>query len=114
MIKGIDVEVSSPTYGTKDRFGNSTATYGKSVTVHNVLVAPGAAQSLEVARPEGVKVALTLHFPKSHTTSLEGCKITLPAPWTGTYRVIGNPQPFIDANIPGDWHMPVEVEGIHG
>ena len=122
MIKGVTVTVKTPkqvmTQDTPpkpvlDRFGNATYTY-TSETVNNVLVAPGATQDLDAARPEGVKVAYTLHFPKSFTGSLEGCIVTLPAPWAGDYRVVGDPHPYIDIDCPTPWHLPAEVEEAHG
>lgn len=113
MIKGVTVTVKTPVAGAADRFGNATYTY-TSETVANVLVAPGATRDLDAARPEGVTVAYTLHFPKSFTASLEGCIVTLPAPWAGDYRVIGDPKPYIDANTPTPWHLPAEVEAAHG
>lgn len=113
MIKGVSVTVKTPSYGASDRFGNAIVTYS-SETVANVLVAPGATNDLEASRPEGVTVAYTLHFPKTFTGSLEGCIVTLPAPWAGDYRVVGNPKPYIDANTPTEWHTPVEVEAAHG
>lgn len=122
MIRGVTVTVKTPkrVYTTdtppvpvNDRFGNATYTY-TSQSVANVLVAPGATQDLEAARPEGVTVAYTLHFPKTFTDSLEGCIVTLPAPWAGDYRVIGDPRSYIDANTPTPWHTPVEVEAAHG
>lgn len=129
MISGVSVTVHTPTTAsasasndanaatqatpTVDRFGNVVYTYTDS-TVDNVLVSPGATADLDASRPEGVTVAYTLHFPKSFSDSLEGCSVTLPAPWTGTYRVIGDPRQYIDANTPTAWHMPVEVERAHG
>lgn len=110
---GVQVTVKSPVQGQPDRFGNATYTY-TSETVDDVLVAPGATSDLEASRPEGVSVAYTLHFPKSFTGSLDGCIVTLPAPWAGDYRVIGDPRPYIDANTPTRWHTPVEVEAAHG
>lgn len=110
---GVQVTVKSPVQGQPDRFGNATYTYTSS-TVDDVLVAPGATSDLEASRPEGVTVAYTLHFPKTFTGSLEGCIVTLPAPWAGDYRVIGDPKPYIDANTPTRWHTPVEVEAAHG
>lgn len=113
MIKGVSVTVRTPTSESVDRFGNAVYTFTES-TVDNVLVSPGATSDLEASRPEGVTVAYSLHFPKSFTSSLEGCEITLPDPWAGTYRVIGAPSSYIDANTPTPWHMPVEVEFAHG
>ena len=122
MISGVSVTVKTPKQvmtttvppqPVLDRFGNATYTY-TSTTVNDVLVAPGATNDLEASRPEGVTVAYTLHFPKTFTDSLEGCLITLPAPWAGDYRVIGDPRCYIDANTPTRWHTPVEVEAAHG
>lgn len=82
--------------------------------VRGVLVAPGATKELEAEREDGVSVAFTLHFPKSYEKGLRGCKVKLPKPWGGTYRVIGDPKPYMDVNTPTRWHMPVEVEAAHG
>lgn len=112
-IKGVTVTVSTPAYGSADRFGNAAISY-TTADVDNVLVAPGMTADLEASRPEGVTVAYTLHFPKSYTASLEGCLVTLPSPWGGTYRVIGSPGPYIDADTPTPWHMAVEVERADG
>ena len=113
MIKGASVIVHSPIPGAVDRFGNATETW-EQYTVDDVLIVPGATADLEASRPEGVRVAYTLHFPKTFIGSLEGCKVTLSAPYSGTYRVIGNPGAYMDANTPTRWHMPVEVEVAHG
>ena len=115
MLSGTTVTVKRPFGLTgRDRFGN--AQHGSPVdeAVDNVLVAPGATEDLEAARPEGAMVAYTLHFPKGYDGSLEGCYVELPAPWEGTYRVIGDPHPYMDANTPTPWHMAVEVEAAHG
>lgn len=113
MISGTAVTVRTPTDGGTDRLGNPTRTW-TTATVDNVLVVPGATLDLEAGRPEGVSIAYTLHFPKSFTDSLEGCEVVLPAPWSGTYRVVGNPTPYMDVNTPTQWNRPVEVEAAHG
>lgn len=113
MIKGVTVDVLSPTDGALDRFGNKTKTYAKT-SVRNVLVVPGATTDMEASRPEGVTIDYTLHFPKTFSGSLEGCRVELPAPWAGTYDVVGAPSPYIDENTPTPWHMPVEVVHSHG
>ena len=115
MIKGVTVTVCVPTTST-DRFGNAVKTYPvyNKVTVDNVLVSPGATADMEAARPDGVTIAYTLHFPKTFTGQLEGCEIVLPAPWAGTYRVVGSPGKYIEANTPTQWSMPVEVAAAHG
>ena len=113
MIRGVTVTVNSPYIEGLDRFNN--VVYGMTGSdVDNVLVSPGATELLEASRPEGVSVDYTLHFPKAFTGSLEGCTVTLPEPWSGTYKVIGDPKPYIDGNTPTSWDRPVEVEVAHG
>lgn len=114
MIKGVTVTVLTPTEDGTDRFGEPVAGAPTEEQVGNVLVAPGSTSDLEATRPDGALVALTLHFPKTWTGDLRGCEVVLPAPWEGTYRVIGEPKPYMDANTPTSWHMPVEVEAVHG
>lgn len=110
MIYGESITVRTPVMGAKDRFGNRTVTYTEQ-TVNDVLIAPGATQDMEAARPQGVTVALTLYFPKTFTDSLRGCIVQLPVPWNRTdYRVIGDPQPYMDVNTPTRWNRQVEVE----
>ena len=113
MIKGVTVTVRRPSTSATDRFGNAVKTW-TTETVNNVLVSPGATLDMEAARPEGVTVDLSLHFPKTYSNTLEGCQVVLPTPWAGTYNVIGAPTPYIDANTPTSWHLPVEVAAAHG
>ena len=110
-MRGIEVTVLRPTR-TTDRLGNEVDGEPEREPVGNVLVAPGPTADMDAARPDGVTVALTLHFPKTYAASLEGCSIELPGPWEGTYRVIGNPMPYMKS--PGPWNRPVEVEMAHG
>lgn len=114
MIRGAEVTVLRPGAPTRDRFGNDVPGEAVHETVSGVVIAPGATADMEASRPEGVTVAYTLHFPKTYTATLEGCSVTLPAPWGGTYRVIGDPRPYMDVNTPGKWDRPVEVEAAHG
>lgn len=114
MIRGVAVTVTAYEDGTPDRFGNPTKTAQEPITVEDVLIVPGVTEDLKAGRPEGVSVAYTLHFPKGFTADLEGCDVTLPDPWGGTYRVVGKPAPYVDANTPGRWHMSAMVEEAHG
>lgn len=74
-----------------------------------VLSAPGKTSDLEASRPYGVKVSFTLHFPKTYTKSLKGCRIVLRG---RMLRVVGDPQPYMCA--PGPYDRPVEAEAIDG
>ena len=114
MISGITVTVLRPGVPTVSRFGNEIPGETTEETVPNVLVAPGSTSDLDASRPNGVTVAYTLHFPKDYAGVLEGCSVALPAPYSGIYRVIGNPSAYMDANTPTEWNRPVEVEAAHG
>ena len=114
MIKGRTVTVLTPAVESTDRFGEPV--YGEPVAqiVDNVLVVPGATADLEASRPDGVTVALTLHFPKTFNGDMRGCSVVLTGQFAGTYRVIGEPKLYQDENTPTQWHMPVEVEVVYG
>lgn len=116
MISGTTVTVLRPNFDGTDRFGEPVEVEPTAETVDNVLIAPGATDDLEASRPDGVRVDLTLHFPKTYNQDLRGCTVMLPAPWANEkgYRVIGEPKPYMDANTPTKWHMPVEVVAVHG
>lgn len=114
MIRSVEVTVLRPTVVGTDRLG--APIYGEPThdAVDGVLVTPGPTADLDASRPDGVTVAYTLHFPKTYTDTLDGCSVELPPPWGGTYRVVGDPRPYMDENTPTPWHMPVEVERAHG
>ena len=116
MISGTTVSVELRADTTRDALGNDVEAYAAAQDVDNVIVQPGPTADLDAARPEGVNVALTLHFPKTWTGDLRGARVTLPAPWTwgNPYRVVGNPEPYMDASCPTSWHMPVEVSATDG
>lgn len=114
MIRGETVTVIRPVDGAEDRFGNATVASTTSETVDNVLVAPGGTSDLDEARPDGADVTLALHFPKSYTSSLRGCSVVLTATRAGTYRVVGDPQPYMDANTPTAWNREVEAVAVYG
>lgn len=108
------VTVLRPTAATeRDALGNPVPGEPTSETVR-VLVGPPSTSSMEASRPNGATVALTLHFPKSYKASLRGCRVELPAPWTGTYRVIGDPVPYEARLTPGRYNRPVDVERADG
>lgn len=113
MIQGTTVTVYKPYPAGTDRFNN--VVYGMTgADVSDVLIVPGATELLEASRPEGASVAYTLHFPKTFTDSLEGCSVEHHAPYSGTYKVIGNPQPYMTENTPTRWNRPAEIENANG
>lgn len=114
MIRGVAVTVARPGTPTVDRLGNKVPGETTAETVDDVLVAAPTVEDMEAARENGVTLAYTLHFPKTFAARLRGCTVTLPEPWAGEYRVVGDPRPYMDANTPGRWHMPVNVEAADG
>lgn len=116
MISGVSVTVLRPGEPTTDRLGNQVTGEPTAETVDGVLVASPTVDDMEAARANGVTLAYTLHFPKPYAESLRGCTIVLPEPWANGegYRVVGDPRPYMDANTPTRWHMPVNVEAADG
>lgn len=111
---GVTATVEPRLWDERDSFGNYVEAYGEPVDVDNVLVVPGPCDELDDSRPEGVKVALTLHFPKTWTSDLRGAKVALTGRYSGSYRVIGKPMPYMEVLTPTQWNMPVEVEVCDG
>ncbi|RTE47734.1 hypothetical protein [Actinobaculum sp. 352] len=102
------------------RQGTSTDTFNRPIyvwmpdptPVPNVVVAPGSTDNLAGdLRPDGVEITLTLHWPRSDTRSLRGCRIIVRGE---TYTVIGDPQPYTDANTPGPWNRAVPLQRVEG
>ena len=114
MIRGITATVLRPNPTGHDRLNN--VTYGEPVreVVENVLVDSPNPQDMEAARKDGTTIVLTLRFPKTYSASLRGCSVVLPAPYSDTFRVVGDPKPMLDANCPTPWHMDVNVAVAHG
>ncbi len=98
----------------KDGFGNDVEAYEDPVTVEDVLVQPGACTELDSTRPEGIKVSLTLHFPKSWSGDLRGARVTLFDEYADTYRVVSRPVSYQRELCPTKWNMPVEVVIVDG
>lgn len=97
--------------GGTDPFGAPVEGEPVEEAVGGVLVTPGATADLDPSRPEGVRVAYTVHFPKGYGKSLRGCSMVIDGE---TYRVIGDPKPYMGDGVPGPWDMPVEVEAVDG
>lgn len=110
LIKGTSVTVSRRERTGTDRY-NSPVYETVEERVDGVLPQPGGSSDLDASRPEGVRVAMTFHFPKSYAKSLKGCAVA----YAGReYRVIGDPQPFLGADTPGEWDRAVECEAVDG
>lgn len=116
MISGTTIQVELRDRTARDTFGNDVEDYAAPVDVANVVIQPGECEELAASRPEGVRVDFTLHFPKGYTGDLRGARVTLPAPytWGNPYRVVSVPTPYMEANCPTPWNLPVGVEACDG
>lgn len=107
---GETVVVFTPTY-TYDANMDEVTSYAPT-TVADVLVDPSkGADVLSNTRLDGTRASMTLHFPKTFSGPLRGCKVVVRGK---EYRVVGDPAPYTGANTPTRWHMPVEVEAVDG
>lgn len=111
LLSGVEVAVERPGEPSTDAHGNQVPGAASTETIENVLTQPGSTADLDSSRPEGVSVDMTFHFPKGYTGSLKGCRIVYGG---RAYRVIGDPQPYLDALTPGEWNRPVETEAVDG
>ena len=111
LIKGVPVEVLRPSAPAVDAHGNEVAGEPTVETVQNVVPQPGGTADLAASRPDGVTVAMTFHFPKTYAEPLRGCSVRYGG---REYAVVGDPQPYLDGNCPGDWNRAVECGACDG
>lgn len=97
--------------GATDPFGDPVEGEPVEEAVGGVLITPGATADLDASRPDGVRVAYTIHFPKGYGKSLRGCSVVIGGK---PYRIVGDPKPYMDEGTPGPWAMAAEVEAVDG
>lgn len=113
-IGGIEAIVERDVVVGQDRFGEPVYGTPEREVVGPVLIDPGTSQRMEAARPDGVEIAFTIHFPKTFSGDLRGARIILPQPYAGVYEVDGDPYPYMEQNCPDDWYMEVQVVKTYG
>ena len=114
-LKGISVTVITPTSTSTDPFGALIEAEPTEETVDNVLVDKPKTDDLEQStRQFGTICDLVLHFPKTRHGSLRGSKVVLPAPWSETFEVIGDPMPYDPRLTPGAHNRKVLVRRVAG
>ena len=112
MIKGETVEVVSRQKVGTDALNSPIFEWVSEGEVEDVLVAPGSTSDVEGSiRPDGVEVVFTLHWTKADVRSLKGKRVKVRGE---SFAVIGDPQPFTDANTPGVWNRPVQAGKVDG
>lgn len=110
LIKGVQVKVIRTSVITDDH-GNEIPGVETYEQVDNVLPAPVSTADLTESRPNGDRVDMMFHFPKTYKRSLRGAFIE----YNGVrFSVIGDPQPYLDSLTPLDWDRPVEAVVVDG
>ena len=110
MIAGETVVVLRPTTAYDESMDEVTTWVPE--TVSNVVVAPSEGSDVSgESRRHGTRASLTLHFPKTFEDSLRGCHVVVRGV---EMRVVGDPWPYTEGTSPTSWHMPVDVEAVHG
>lgn len=111
VIRGERVTLLFEQPGTTDPFGNPTPGEPRKLDVDGVLVAPGASSDVvESNRPDGVRVALTLHLPKTYADgAFDGAVVR-----GKQYRSVGAPLVWTESNTPTQWNMQQEMEAVDG
>lgn len=94
-----------------DAHGNPSPDGYDDVDVPGVLAQPGPSSDLDATRPEGVRVDMTFHWPRTDHRSLRGCRVMRGG---REFSVIGDPQPPTEGNVPGPWDRTVETEACDG
>lgn len=108
MIQNERVVVVRPVETGRDSMNEPIIKWQEEQPV-SVVIEPGTTTDLDADRPEGSVVTMTLHFQKSYTKSLRGCKVRVR---DAEYSVIGDPQPYMDVNTPGLYNRPVSVKRV--
>lgn len=107
LIKGITVVLFEKEETGKDEF-NRPIYSEKETAVENVLVSPTSQQEiLDTLNLTGRKAVYTLGIPKGDTHDWENKRVRF---FDKTWHTIGMPLQGIDAMIPLDWNMKVQVE----
>ena len=109
-IRGVQVEVIRVATVLDDH-GNETSGIQSFELVDNVLPAPAATSDLSATRPNGDRIDMVFHFPKTYKQSLRGTFIE----YNGVrFSVVGDPQPYLDNLTPLDWNREVEAVVVDG
>lgn len=117
-LHGVTIQILRKVETGTDIFGRPT--YEEvSEDVENVLIASpsyitASKEVVDALNLDGKKVDYWLGIPKGDTHTWEGAKVILPAPFSGTYKVIHFPVTGIQDLIPMQWGMNVAIERFDG
>jgi hypothetical protein len=111
-MRGITITLVERIPNGEDDFGNATFSE-EEVQINDVLVGEPTTDDIQNAQTSyGKVVAYVLGIPKGDEHTWTDGKVILPAPFTGTYNVLGDATAGIEANIPLRWNKKVKLERI--
>lgn len=108
------VTVLRPIRSGVDELGAPITQRWEVETVAGALISSPTTEDLGADRPEGVRVSVVVHFPKTYDKPLMGCVLQLPAPWPAAVRVVGDPAPYDPDLTPGQWNRAAECVAVDG
>lgn len=112
MIRGETVEVWAYIDAGRDALNNPVRSWQVEATVRNVLVAPAdTSDVVSSVQPDGTKVVLQLHFPKTYQASLRGRRVKVRGV---EYAIEGDPIAYTSTNTPGMWNRPATATRVEG
>lgn len=113
-MKGVTVTLKSKTKTGTDDFGQPI--YSETnVDVSDVLIGEPTTEDIQNAiTVYGKRISYTLAVPKGDSNTWTKCQVVLPAPWSETFNVIGEPTIGIEENIPLRWNKKVHLERLDG
>ena len=88
LIATESVTVITPSVG-RDELGEPIVGEARREEVGGVVVCPGPTSDLDATRPEGVRVAFSVFFPKGYGADRRGCSVVVRGV---TCEVVGWPQ----------------------
>lgn len=113
-MKTVTVTLKAKTQTGTNDFGEPIYTI-QDIPVDGVLVGePSSTDIQNVITTYGKRISYTLAIPKGDVNNWDDAEVELPAPWSATYHVIGEPTQGIDENIPLRWNKKVHLERLEG
>lgn len=113
-MRGVTVTLKEKTQTGSDNLGQPVYKT-TDVSINDVLVGKPESNDVEnVLTLYGKRIAYTLAIPKGDTHVWYKSQVTLPAPWSNTFNVIGDATETIEANTPTRWNRIVYLERIDG
>ena len=113
-MRGITIQIEVKRQVGVDLF-NQPAYESSFENVDDVLVGEPSSTDIENnLTMYGKRTAYTLAIPKGDAHEWEDIQVILPAPFSDTFRTIGQATAGIEENIPLRWNKKVHLERVEG